>query len=189
MFDVVLITGGAGAGKTSTAHAWAASREGVAAHLSHDALLLCVKSGFVSPAEHVTAEAERQWRIAIDICVAAARIYTGSGVRCAIDTFLLPPHLELRRGLAELRVGLVVLQPAVEVAVARNAVRLEQSGWGVPEWQVRANHAAMGVWTNDLRVLVLDSGNLDLSNVVARIDAWEEHMGQQGGAGVLWRSL
>ncbi len=188
MFDVVLITGGAGAGKTLTAQAWAASRQGVAAHLSHDALLLWVKSGLVSPAEHATVEAERQWRIAIDVCVAATRIYAAAGVRCAIDTFLLPTHLELWRGLAELRVGLVVLQPAVEIAVARNAARLEQTGWGVPEWQVRANHAAMGAWADDLRALVLDSGALDLNQVLVEVDAWEENTSQQGGPGLLWCS-
>jgi hypothetical protein len=63
MFDVVLITGAAGTGKTSTARAWAASRRGVAAHVSHDDVLLFTKSGLASPAEQTTAEAERQWRI------------------------------------------------------------------------------------------------------------------------------
>jgi hypothetical protein len=67
MFDVLLITGGAGAGKTSTAESWAATRPGLAAHLSHDAVLHFVKSGLVSPAESSGAEAERQWRIAIDV--------------------------------------------------------------------------------------------------------------------------
>src|SRR5215213_6192971 len=140
MFDVVLITGAAGTGKTSTAQAWAASRREVAAHLSHDDVLLFTKSGFASPAEQTTTEAERQWRIALDICSAAARIYADNQIRCAIDTFLVPAHLDLWRGLKRLRLGLVVLHPSVDIAVARNQARREQIGWGVPEWQVRANH-------------------------------------------------
>lgn len=60
MFDVLLITGAAGTGKTATTQAWAASRHEVAAHLSHDDILLFTKSGLASPAEQTTTEAERQ---------------------------------------------------------------------------------------------------------------------------------
>src|SRR3712207_5976110 len=75
MLDILLITRGAGSGKTSTAERWAASRAGLAAHLSHDAVHNFVKSGVISPAAGPNAEAERQWRIAIDVCVAACRVY------------------------------------------------------------------------------------------------------------------
>ena len=117
MYDVVLITGAAGTGKTTTASNWAATRRETSAHLSHDSMLGNVKSGLASPAHQASAEAERQWRIALDICVAAACIYAGSGMRCAIDTFCLPVHLPFWHGLAHVRVGLVVLHPPVEVAV------------------------------------------------------------------------
>ncbi len=189
MFDVLLMTGAAGVGKTSTAQGWSASRRGTAAHLSHDTLLLFVKSGLVSPAESETAEAERQWRIAIEVCVAATRIYAASGIRCAIDTFLLPHHLDLWRGLAHLHVGLVVLHPAVEVAARRNTARLEQTGWGVPTWQVHANHAAMTAWKNYSQPLVVDTSEMDLEQVLAAIDAWEEHMGSPPRRGQIWRAL
>ncbi len=111
MFDVVLITGAAGTGKTSTAQAWAASRREVAAHLSHDNVLLFIKSGLASPAEQTTTEAERQWHIALSVCAAAANLYADNSVRCAIDTFLLPVRLAFWRGLAQRSVGLVVLHP------------------------------------------------------------------------------
>lgn len=176
MFDVLLITGGAGAGKTSTAEAWAASRQGLAAHLSHDTVLHLVKSGVVSPAESTSSEAERQWRIAIEVCVAATRIYAASGIRCAIDTFLLPAYLEFWQGLGQLRVGVVVLHPPVEVAVARNATRLAQAGWGVPEWQVRANHDAMEAWRDRPDVLVLDTSGIERAQVIELIDEWEKRM-------------
>jgi hypothetical protein len=173
MFDVVLITGAAGTGKTATARAWAASRRGVAAHVSHDDVLLFTKSGLASPAEQTTAEAERQWRIALEICCAAARLYASNQIRCAIDTFLVPAHVDLWRGLAHLRVGLIVLAPSVETAIARNHARSAQTGWGVPEWQVRANDAAMSAWRNDKRSLILDTSAVSLEQVVAAIDVWE----------------
>jgi chloramphenicol 3-O-phosphotransferase len=173
MFDVVLITGAAGTGKTSTAEAWTASRREVAAHLSHDNVLLFIKTGLASPAEQTTAEAERQWRIALTICCTAATIYAGNDIRCAIDTFLVPANLELWRGLSRLRVGLVVLHPSIETAVARNQARRERTGWGVPEWQVRANYDAMTAWRMDRRPLILDTTHLSLPQVVTAIDAWE----------------
>lgn len=174
MYDVVLITGAAGTGKTTTASNWAATRRETSAHLSHDNMLGNVKSGLASPAHQASAEAERQWRIALDICVAAACIYAGSGMRCAIDTFCLPVHLPFWHGLAHVRVGLVVLHPPVEVAVARNAARLASSGWGVAEWQVRANHAAMCAWQTVPQVLIVNNATLQIGDVLAAIDAWEQ---------------
>jgi len=173
MYDVLLITGAAGTGKTSTAIAWASSQHEITAQLSHDTILGSIKSGLASPAEQATAEAERQWRIALDICIAAARIYASARIRCVIDTFFLPAQLPLWQELADLRVGLVVLHPPVEVAVARNAARLEHSGWGVPEWQVRANHGAMCAWETYTQVLILDNANRALEHILAAIDAWE----------------
>lgn len=173
MFDVLLVTGGAGSGKTSTAEAWAASRAGLAAHVSHDAILNFVKAGVVSPAESPGAEAERQWRIGIDVCTAICRIYAAAGVRCAVDTFLLPATLPLWDGLRDLRVGVVVLRPDVEIAVSRNAARLREVGWGVPEWQVRANHEAMGAWLGRRDAFVLDNSRKDRAQVLAALDEWE----------------
>ncbi len=172
MFDVVLVTGAAGTGKTTTAQAWAASRHGVAAHLSHDAVSLFTKSGLVSPGEPTT-EAVRQWRVALDICVAAATIYSENQIQCAIDTFLVPANLQLWRGLGHLQVGLVVLHPSLETALARNQTRREQVGWEVPEWHIRGNHAAMRAWQQDGRPLILDTTHLSVPEVVEAINAWE----------------
>lgn len=173
MFDVLLITGGAGSGKTTTAEAWASSRQGLAAHLSHDAILNYVKSGVVSPAASTSAEAERQWRLGIEVCIATSHIYVAAGIRCAIDTFLLPGYRDFWQALAPVHVGIVVLHPAVEVAVTRNAARLEAIDWGVPEWQVRANHDAMDAWYSYPEVLMIDNSTLECSQVLAAVDEWE----------------
>jgi chloramphenicol 3-O-phosphotransferase len=188
MFDVLLITGGAGTGKTSTAADWAASRQGLAAHLSHDTVLHFVKSGILSPAHSQTTEAERQWRMAIDVCVAAARIYATAGVRCAIDTFLLPDYQDLWRDLSHLQVGLVVLHPPVEVAVARNAARFQQSGWGVAEWQVRANHDAMSAWCGHAHVFMIDNSETDRGQLLNELDEWERSRDNEG-RGSLWQPM
>ena len=175
MFDILLITGAAGSGKSSTAQAWAASRRDICAHLSHDDVTLFIKSGFVSPAQQNTEEAERQWRIALTICSNTAQLYAKEGIRCAIDTFLLPHALPFWQGLSHLRVGLLVLQPPVEFAVDRNSMRIQHSGWGVPSWHVYENHAAMRAWEGHPAALVLDNASLSVDQVVESIDAWEQH--------------
>lgn len=169
--QIILFSGGAGSGKTSTAEAWAASRAGLAAHLSHDTIHGFVRSGFVSAADNPGAEADRQWHVALEVCVVASRVYVAAGIRCAIDSFLLPSSLSLWEGLRDLRVGVVVLHPDVEVAVRRNASRI---GWGVPEWQVRANHRAMRVWSMRPDVLVVDNTEMEMRQVLAMVDAWDD---------------
>lgn len=131
-----------------------------------------MKSGFVSPAREDSAEAERQWRTALDVCVAASRVYGAAQVQCAIDTFLPLSRRPLWRGLEPLRVGIVALYPPVEVALERNAVRLKEYGWGVPDWQVIANHEAMSAWLEHPDVLILDNSEFDVRETVSRIDVW-----------------
>lgn len=170
---LLLITGPAGAGKTTTAAAWASSHSETAAHLSHDSVTLFVRSGFVSGADaHRNPEGERQWRVGIDICAAAARVYAAAGIHCAIDTFLLPSHRHLWRSGgtdAVFQPRIVVLLPGVEHAVGRNAGRVN---WGVSEEAVRANHAAMEAWLDVPDVLVLDNSRMALPDVVQSIRDW-----------------
>lgn len=173
MLDILLVTGGSGAGKTSLAEAWANRGPGLSAHVSHDTVHTFMKSGFVSPASSNSAEAQRQWRMAVEVCIAACHVYASHGVRCAIDTFLLPSTRSLWIGLESLKVGVVVLQPDVEVAVARNTQRIHETGWGVPEWHVRANHEAMSAWLDHHDICVIDNSTLDIYETLDVLDGWE----------------
>ncbi len=75
---------------------------------------------------------------------------------------------------------MVVLRPDVEVAVSRNAARLRETGWGVPEWQVRANHEALGVWAGRADALVVDNSRKSPMQVLATIDEWESRWDEEG---------
>lgn len=98
-------------------------------------------------------------------------IYVAAGIRCAIDTYLLPGSVSIWAGIRDLRVGVVILRPDVEVAVRRNAQRV---GWGVPEWQVRTNHLAMSAWRERPDVLVVDNSEMVMSEVLAVVNEWDE---------------
>lgn len=168
--QLLLVTGPAGAGKTTTAAEWASAHPDTAAHVSHDSVTLLVRSGFVSGADaHRNPEGERQWRLGVDVCAATARIYAAAGIHCAIDTFLLPHTRNLWDSVADLRPRIIVLLPDAERAVARNAGR---DNWGVSEAAVRTNHAAMCAWNDTPGVLVLDTSRTTLPDVVRSIRDW-----------------
>lgn len=129
---------------------------------------MSVKSGRVSGAES-SDEAVRQWHLAVSATGSAAGRYAEAGIDCAIDTYLLPDHLDLWSWTSEYRCAVVVLLPDVETAVKRNAKRVESTGWGVPEWQVRANHSAMASWHGHPSALIVDNSARTVAQVVDQI--------------------
>ena len=165
---VLLVTGPAGSGKTTTALEWASTSTRRAAHLSVDDMSLVVKTGRVSGAEQGD-EALLQWHLAVAATGAAAEGYAAAGIDCAIDAYLLPEQLDLWSWTAPFDPLIVVLLPDVETAVQRNGRRVESTGWGVPEWQVYANHSAMGAWHEHTSALVIDNSTSTVEEVVAEI--------------------
>ncbi len=58
----------------------------------------------------------------------------------------------------------------------RNAARLHSVGWGVAEWQVRANHEAMDTWEGHPEAFVIDNSRMDWTQTLAIVDEWEKRM-------------
>jgi len=139
-----------------------------AAHFSVDEMSLAVKAGHVSGARE-GSEALPQWHLAISATGAAACIYARDGIHCAIDAYLLPEHLPLWSWSEEFARAIVVLLPDVEAAIARNAARKAADGWGVPEWQVRANHESMASWTSHPEAIVIDNTRPSIEDVLAKL--------------------
>lgn len=165
---VLIVTGPAGCGKTTTARSWALASTSQVAHLSVDEMSLAVKAGHVSGSAG-GSEARRQWLLAVSATGAAARTYACDGVHCAIDSYMLPERLPLWAWSEDFDRSIVVLLPNVETAVERNATRKALDGWGVPEWQVRANHEVMASWADHPSVTIIDNTRLALEDVVAAL--------------------
>src|ERR1051326_2810103 len=89
-WQVLLITGPAGAGKTALADAFTRGLLTKAIHLSIDDFRGHVKSGFANPQLGWTAETGRQLALAQSACVATARIYVEAGFLCVIDDAIFP---------------------------------------------------------------------------------------------------
>jgi AAA domain len=122
---VLLLTGPAGAGKTTVAARWAATRDSPAAHVSLDDVRDFVKSGYVNPEDGWNDAAQAQYDLARAQCAELARRYVGAGFSCAIDDAIFPAWPEVgyerwRENLSGVPHVLVVLLPAFEIAAERN---------------------------------------------------------------------
>src|SRR5438067_2494639 len=71
--QIVLFTGPTGAGKSTVAAAWAASRSIATAHFDHDQARFLLRSGYISRTDAHTdpslrEQADRQWLLAAAVC-------------------------------------------------------------------------------------------------------------------------
>jgi adenylylsulfate kinase-like enzyme len=85
-WQVLLITGPAGAGKTTTARHFAATRPQPTLHLSLDDLRGSVLSGLANPVDGWDAEVARQYRLAQRSIGHTARLYVKSGFKVVSTT-------------------------------------------------------------------------------------------------------
>src|SRR5687768_6694199 len=82
---VVLFTGPTGAGKTTCAQAWAASRQRHTGWFDHDDARFILKSGYLGRStaaadESLRPEADRQWLLGAAVCEAVAETYVEAGI-------------------------------------------------------------------------------------------------------------
>ncbi|MEU8670040.1 AAA family ATPase [Streptomyces anulatus] len=152
---VLLITGPAGAGKSTLADSWAKSRSTPTVHISLDDVRDWVKSGYANPEDGWNAVAEQQYHMARRCIALAVREYVSAGYACVVDDAIFPDWDAVsvqgwERDLGDIAVRLVVLMPSIETLEKRNSrrtghrllssetigiIREQMSGWverGVP---------------------------------------------------------
>lgn len=170
----VLITGPAGAGKTTVCEAWAASRARSAV-VEQDALRRLVRSGFADPTTGWDDERSAQWALARRQCVSLADGYLRAGFDCAIDASYVPGPAGERYGDGEwpelLRsigaVGPVVLLPSVEVLQERVAAR--EGVKRLPPPVVAMIHSMYAAWVDIPDADVIDSSSLSVEDTLQRV--------------------
>ncbi len=170
---IYLIVGSTSAGKSSAAHALAASFErGV--HIPVDDLRHMVVAGLASPAPGWNEELVLQIALARAAAVRTALDYAAAGFTVVIDDFFDPLGLREYRGLlAEPGAFGVVLYPTEAEVRRRNAARI---GTLDPSAEMAIGHAYgfMGPMLDGLVAdgwLVLDTTTLDVAATVAAIRA------------------
>jgi AAA domain len=172
---VLLLTGPAGAGKTTVAAEWASTRVTQTAHLSLDDVRDFVKSGYADPEDGWNEETHAQYDLARDLCAKIARRYVASGIGCAIDDAIFPEWPAVgydgwHRALADVPHALVVLLPRLDAARRRSEAGHEGHRRLRPE-TVQMIYDDMLPWRNsDLPIAIIDNSDLSVADTVAELD-------------------
>ena len=145
---LVLFGGPAGAGKSTLARAWCATRER-AVHVELDAIRELIVAGRADP-QHPTPLQGEQYVHSVDATCALARSFLDAGYDVAVDDTLEPPPFAAhwRPRIAGLDWRLVIVLPSLAKTLTRSAGRAKR----VLEVHTRAQHAASGEWPAEYRI-------------------------------------
>jgi len=160
--QVVLFGGPAGAGKSTLARAWCATRP-QAAHLELDEVRSLIISGLADPQEPGDLQ-EAQYRLSVEATCALARAFVTGGCDMAIDDVFEPDAFERcwRPALDDLPWKLIVILPSLETTLARSRDRDKR----VREEHTRTQHARSAAWDEDIRI---DTSDLDPDQSLALV--------------------
>lgn len=145
---VVLFGGPAGAGKSTLARAWCATRQ-LSAHIELDEVRHLIVSGRADPQEPSELQAA-QYQLSVQATSALARAFADGGCDVAIDDVFEPDAFDVywRPQLDRLVWKLVVVLPSLDETLARSAMRDKQ----VKEEHTRAQHARCAQWDESVRI-------------------------------------
>jgi chloramphenicol 3-O-phosphotransferase len=142
---MVMFTGPAGAGKTTLARAWCATRRR-AVHVELDEVRHLIVSGLVDPQTVGPAQAE-QYDTSVAACCALVREFIRRGYDVAVDDAVDPDEFErywLPR-LGSIKCSVVVVRPSLKVVLERGTGRSKRVRPDV----VRNQHAAASRWPTE----------------------------------------
>jgi hypothetical protein len=170
---VLLITGPAGAGKSTVAAEWASSRGTGCVHLPLDTFRQFVKAGYQDPRLGWNDEAQRQLDLARANIAAAATNYLNSGFQVVIDDAVFPNWDQVslegwNQALPDATIDLIVLMPEWSTVVERNSGRGE--GDFVLEDVLKIIYDDMSGWRDKPEVHVVDNSDLTIEQTAHEID-------------------
>lgn len=170
--QILLITGPAGAGKTTVADAWARARGDRCAHLSLDSFRLLVKSGYHDPRLGWNDEGQRQLDIARSNIASVATRFMESEISCVIDDVVFPNWEpsgldRWKRVLGPIDIDLIAIIPQWSVIRDRNAARDETDR--IPQEMLRKIYDDMVGWRDRPDVPVVDNSTLSIAETIIEI--------------------
>jgi chloramphenicol 3-O-phosphotransferase len=171
---VLLLAGPAGAGKTTTARAWASAQQRPTAHISLDDVRDFVKSGYADPSDGWETAIQQQYHLARQGCATLALNYVNAGFLCIIDDAIFPQWAEVsyqgwHELLREVPHYLVVLLPKFEYLVERNQSR---SGHRLlSEAMLRTIYDMMLPWHDQHAFPIIDNSELSIEETVASLQS------------------
>ena len=140
--------GPAGAGKSTLARAWCATRP-QAAHVEVDEIRHLIVSGLADPQKASDLQ-EEQYRLSVEATCALARTFAIGGCDVAVDDVFEPAAFVRywKPVLDGLTWKLVVVVPSLDETLARSARREKR----VMEERTRTQHARCAEWDAERRI-------------------------------------
>ena len=177
---LLLVTGPAGAGKTTAAATSAASQREPTAHLSLDDVRDFVKSGYANPEDGWTAEAQRQYELARTACCVLARLYIAAGFNCVVNDVIFPRWRQVsyeawRPDLKGIPHQMVVLLPDFASLPDRNRGR--RGHRKLTATTLRTIYDMMVPWREQDEFPVIDTSGMSVEETVQAIQSQLERAG------------
>lgn len=149
MSILVLFGGPAGAGKTTLAAAWCATRPR-AVHLQLDEVRNLIVSGLADPQTGNREAVGAQYDLSVQACCGLASTFLAAGYDVAIDDVLEPDAYEQawQPALADIEHRIVIVLPSLTATLERSKSRTKH----VREHWTREQHAASTSWPDSLRL-------------------------------------
>ncbi len=159
---VALFGGPAGAGKSTLARAWCATRPH-AAHVELDEIRHLIVSGRADAQQPGDLQAA-QYRLSVEATCALARAFASGACDVAVDDVFEPAAFDRywRPALDGLAWKLVVVLPSLDETLARSAQRDKR----VMEKHTRTQHARCADWDSTVRI---DTTGLDVDQSLALV--------------------
>jgi predicted kinase len=145
---LVLFGGPAGAGKSTLARAWCATRSR-SVQIELDAVRELIVAGRADPQQPGPLQSD-QYVLSASACLALARVFLEAGYDVALDDALPPNAFEAhwRPRLRGIEWRLVIVLPTLAETLARSAGRTKR----VRETHTRNQHAASYGWSESCRI-------------------------------------
>jgi len=159
-----LITGIPGSGKTSVSKALS-ERLSRSAHIEVDRLREMIIGGYLAPGQEPLAESDAQLELGAQNGALLADSFMRKGFTPVVDDVVLRLQLaQYRKALSRWPLRLVVLAPAVEVALERDRQRAEKhvaARFSYLDKELRTQMPGLGLW--------LDTSAMDIAETVETI--------------------
>jgi hypothetical protein len=171
MTKVLLITGPAGAGKTSTAGEFLKQAEGTWAYINQDEVRQLVRTGYATAGGYESdwSEATRQqWEVSIPICCDIASRYQAYGINCIIDFNSSPEEfINWEKYLGNMEYKLIVLLPDEETVLLRNKNRDGRSR--LKDKKITQNYKKLVSWKNE-NVAIIDNSEGNVTDTIVKLN-------------------